>query len=609
MKNISGFRPSCDWQNCQSTAGERSGKLEVSGGGRGQIDELLKLGIVSYPWQDHYVRRRLLAFIFCQILASCPPVRALVQLPGATPPAPSPPAQPEVPKDSLGRTTPRGTVLGFMTAAHNGDYAVAAEYLNTAVRGKTATTLAEQLSVVLDRRLPARLIQLSDKPEGSLSDPLHPDRDLVGTIKSSNDNVNLFVERVNRGKSGPVWLFSKDTLKLVPDLYQEIEVIPVEELLPGFLVRNRVFGIPLFEWVAVLVGLPLLYLLTVLANRMLTSLLGQLRRRITKQPNLRNREIFPAPIRFLLVAIIVRWLLSVVSLSLLARLFWSGVAMVIAVVAVVWIMILLNGFAEEYARRYLQRRNLAGAASLLRLTRRLIDLLLIFGGALVLLYYFGISPTAGLAGLGVGGIAVALGAQKTLENVIAGASMVFDKVVCVGDFLKVGETFGTVDEIGLRSTRVRTLDRTVLSVPNALIANMSLETLSVRDKFWFHPAITLRYETTIKQLQSVIDNVRTRLLAHASVEQGSVRVRFLGFGPSSLNVDVFAYVYALDWPRFLAIQEELLFSIMEIIEEAGAQIALPSQTLYLAPPPRSNLVDAFGQDRRVTRQEPATKSS
>ncbi|HXW91497.1 MAG TPA: mechanosensitive ion channel family protein [Terriglobales bacterium] len=482
----------------------------------------------------------------------------------------------------MGRTTPRATVLAFLAAAQNRDYDVAAEYLNTRLRGKAAAQLAKELAVVLDRRLPARLNQLSDKPEGSLLDPLNPDRDLVGTVTTANGDVPIVLERVDRGKSGPVWLFSSKTLEAIPDIYEELEVVTVDSVLPQFLVTNRIGGIPLFEWVAVFLGLPVLYILALLLNRLLSPLVGRLRRQLAKQADLPNPEVLPTPIRLLVIALTIRWLLSKIGLSLLARQFWSSAATVIAVAAIVWILIRVSSRAEQYAHRRLRSRNLTGAASVLRLTRRVVDVLFIFAGILVILYAFGINPTAGLAGLGVGGIAVALAAQKTLENVIAGASMIFDQVVRVGDTLKVGDIVGTVDEIGLRSTRIRTFDRTLVSVPNGQIASMSLETLSVRDKFWFHPTIGLRYGTTATQIHSVVDNVRNLLTEHSSVERAGVRVRFLGFRSSSLDVDVFAYVYANDWSHFLEIQEGLLFSIMEIVQEAGTQIALPSQIMYLA---------------------------
>jgi len=521
---------------------------------------------------------RLGSCIISVVLLSCFSAWPQIALQGANQPA----SQPEVPKDSLGRTTPRGTVLGFLAEARKGEYQVAAEYLNTRLRGKAAAVLAYKLSIVLDRRLPARLNQLSDKPEGSLSGSLSPDNDLVGIVATDEGSLPILVERIDRGKSGLVWLFSSKTLESIPEVYEEIDVVSVEDVLPGFLVTTRILGIQLFEWVALFLGLPLLYFFTALLNRLLSSLIGRIRRRLKNNPNLINPEVLHKPTRLLLIALSINWLRPRVGLSLLARQFWSITAMVIAVISITWILILLTSWGEQYVHERLRRRNLSGTASVLRLSRRVIDLSLIFAGVLVIVYYFGFSPTAALAGLGVGGIAVALAAQKTLENVIGGVSLIVDQVVKVGDTLKVGEVVGQVDEVGLRSTRIRTLDRTVVSIPNGQMATMNLETLSVRDKFWFHPLISLRYGTSTEQIQQVLTNIRTLLTMHPSLDRHSVRVRLLGFSTSSFNVDVFAYVYAIDWNQFLEIQEGLLFSIMGIVEQTGAQIALPSQVIYVA---------------------------
>jgi MscS family membrane protein len=186
-----------------------------------------------------------------------------------------------------------------------------------------------------------------------------------------------------------------------------------------------------------------------------------------------------------------------------------------------------------------------------------------------------------LAGLGVGGIAVALAAQKTLENVIGGIALIFDRALNVGDWLKWGEIVGTVEDVGLRSTRIRTLDRTLLSVPNGQVSAVSLETLSARDKFWFHPMISLRYDTTTSQMHSVLQGIRSLLAKEPRIERDSVRVRFLRFGVSSLDIDVFAYFLSRDYGEFLEGQEVLLFQIMETIQSAGTSLALPSQTMYL----------------------------
>jgi MscS family membrane protein len=219
--------------------------------------------------------------------------------------------------------------------------------------------------------------------------------------------------------------------------------------------------------------------------------------------------------------------------------------------------------------------------------------LLLFGGFLFVLHHFGINLTAALAGLGVGGIAIALAAQKTLENVIAGVSLIADDAVRVGDFLNLGDIQGTVEGVGLRSTRIRTLDRTMVSLPNGQIANMRLETLSARDKFWFHPVIALRYETTTPQLHSILTGIRELLRQHSKVDTQSVRVRFIRFGTFSLDIDIFAYTSAHEWNDFLECQEELLFRIADLVHEAGTDFAFPSQTLYLASDKSDHLPKPF----------------
>ncbi len=490
------------------------------------------------------------------------------------------PTKPSPPKDVLGRTTPRGAVLGFLSAARKGNGEIAALYLNTPLRGPDAQALAQQLAAVLDRRLPPRLNELSDKPEGSLPDPLRPDEDLVGTISTSKGDLDIVLERVDRGKLGTVWLFSRQTLDAIPDVFHELSTPPVERILPEILVKTRLASIPLFEWMAVFLGMPFLYLLTGVLNRLLGFGAGTCRRYLLKNPNLPNPRILSPPIRLLLLALTIYWMLSRVGLPLLARQFWSTTVLIIVIAASTWLLMLLSRWGERYIIG--RRPKMSGSAAVLRLIRRVVNTLIFFASLLFALYHFGIDPTAALAGLGVGGIAVALAAQKTLENVIAGVSLIADQAVRVGDTLKLGDTVGTVVDVGLRSTSIRTLDRTLVSVPNGQIANMSLEILSARDKFWFHPLIGLRYETSPAQLRSIVAGIQNLLAEHSSLDPSSFRVNFLRLSAFSLDVDIFAYVFARDWTEFLRIQEELLLSVIEIVHKAGAEVAFPSQTTYLA---------------------------
>ncbi|HEY3706170.1 MAG TPA: mechanosensitive ion channel family protein [Terracidiphilus sp.] len=466
-----------------------------------------------------------------------------------------------------------------MDAAHKGNFQLATEYLQTHLRGTDAETLAQQFALVLDKRLPARLNQLSESPEGSLLDPLNPNRDVVGTIATDNGDIEIALTRVDDHKAGKIWLFSADTLTSIPAAFEEVNANELGKRLPHFLVANRIVQIPLFEWIIVLAGFPVLYGLSFLLNRgyrLIVRLVWRRKGRLDQPP---SSEVLSHPLRLILIGIAMFSMRTEAGLSLLARQFWTDIATIVLLGAFTWLLIRLNARAERLVQRQLRRRKLEGTTSILRLGRRVADLLIIFAGVLSILFLFGINPTPALAGLGVGGIAVALAAQKTLENVIGGASIILDQAVKVGDSLKFGTVQGTVEEIGLRSTVVRTPDRTLVSVPNGQLANMNIEAFSARDKFWFHPTLNLAHGTTARQMELILNRIQAFLNDRQEVERGSFRVRFTALGAYSLDVEVFAYVNATGWEGFLVIQQQLLLGVMHIIEEAGSRIALPSQVI------------------------------
>jgi MscS family membrane protein len=499
---------------------------------------------------------------------------------GLTPASPAAqPAQPERPKDPLGRDTPRGTVLGFMDAARENREEVMPLYLNSGLRGKAATDLAHQLYVVLNSRLPVRVNTLSDVPEGSLFNPLKPDEDVVGTINTASGPLELIVERVAAGNGPRVWLFSRRTLQAIPAVYSEIDVVAVDSYLPSILTQ-RIFRVRIFDWLVFLIVLPLLYRLLGLLEWLVRPLLALWRTQTGRQDGATMRGIHGS-VRLLIIALLIRIFVLNVDVPLVERQFWALVRTALVIVGIVWLLLLFTRFAEAQLQKRLPIAHFGESLALLRLARRVADVLIVCAGGLGALSYFGVDPTAALAGLGIGGIAVALAAQKTLENVIGGFSLVFDKALRVGDTLKLGEIVGTVDQIGLRSTRIRTVDRTMLSVPNGQIATLNIETLSDRDKFWFRHVIGLRYETTPAQIRVVIQEMRDLLARQPEADLDSVRARFLRIGASSLDVELVAYIFAKDWNRFLEIQEALLLQVMEIVERAGTSIAFPSQTLHV----------------------------
>jgi MscS family membrane protein len=489
------------------------------------------------------------------------------------------PAQPERPRDPLGRDTPRGTVLGFMSAG-GAEIEAAPLYLNSGLSGAAAAELAQQLYVVLNSRLPVRVNVLSDRPEGSLVNPLKPDQDIVGTINTSTGPLELIVERVDAGGPERVWLFSRATLQEIPRVYQEIDLVTVDRFVPSVLTGQRLFNVRLFDWLVALVAIPLLFRLLGLLIVVVRPLLEIWRRASGRQGGVAISAIHGS-VRLLIIAAFIRVFALNVDLPLGERQFWAVLRIALVITGGVWLLLLFSRFAESYVQRRVPVAHFGETVAVLRLARRVADVLIVCAGVLVALAYFGVDPTAALAGLGIGGIAVALAAQKTLENVIGGFSLVFDKALRVGDVLRLGEVVGTVDQIGLRSTRIRTMDRTVLSVPNGQISTVNIETLSERDKFWFRHVIGLRYETTPTQIRTVVSQLDALLRSQPGADLESVRVRFLRLGAFSLDVELFCYFFASDWNRFLEIQEGLLLQAMEIVEDAGTEIAFPSQTLHL----------------------------
>jgi MscS family membrane protein len=219
--------------------------------------------------------------------------------------------------------------------------------------------------------------------------------------------------------------------------------------------------------------------------------------------------------------------------------------------------------------------------SLFMLGRRVFKILLFIIIVLLVLRSFGVDVTTALAGLGIGGIILGFGAQKTVENLFGGVSVLTDRVLHVGDFCKVGDQLGTIEDIGLRSTRIRRADRTLVAIPNGTIANATVENYSMREKILFKPTIGVRYETSADQLRYLLVQIRELLISHPKVESSTARARLIGFGPSSIDLEVFAYILSTTYPEFLAIQEDLLFRIMGLIEDSGTSFAFPSQTMYV----------------------------
>ena len=507
------------------------------------------------------------------------------------------PAGPEMTYDDpLGRSTPYGTVFGFIKAATQGDYEQAIQYLDTKKAGASAEKLIVALQTILDRGFSGKLGTLSNKPEGSLDDNLPSSRERVGTVDTPSDRYDILLERMQRGKGPPIWLFSAETLKEVPEIYKELGARNIDAYLPKVLVNTWVLWFPLWQWLVILLVIPLSFGLATLVTRLLTPLFLLCVRRIAGVRGDQHVVRLTGPLRILIFALAI-WSISLFSRSVLISFFWAYVAATLTVIGATWLCVRVITIAFNLKQRQLAATS-TNKISMVQLGRKLSNIIVVITGALLILYIAGVNLTAALTGLGVGGIAVAFAAQKTLENVFGGIMVASDEPVRVGDFCKAGDYTGTVEDVGLRSTRIRTLDRTVVSVPNGQLAVMSLENFTLRDKIWLHHTLQLRYETTSDQLRYILAEIRKLLYAHPKVESASARVRFIGFGKSSLDLELFAYVLETDYASFLPIQEDLLLRIMEIVEASGSGFAFPSQVSYIA---RDAGIDAAKSEQAIAK--------
>jgi len=249
--------------------------------------------------------------------------------------------------------------------------------------------------------------------------------------------------------------------------------------------------------------------------------------------------------------------------------------------AVIWLLFLITQRAADAVIRIRDMGVQQLDAQLVRLVSKLIGVLLGLLAIVNLADQLGVPIAPLIAGLGVGGLAVALAVRPTLENVVAGFVLFADKPVKVGEFCMFGDKLGTVESIGLRSVKIRGLDRTIISLPNAEFSMMEITNFSRRDSNLFHTTLGLRYETSSDQLRLVLARLRELLIRHPMVSMDPARVRFAGYGDFSLNVELFAFVNTRDWNEFLAVQEDLNLRIKDIVEGCGTGFAFPSQTLYM----------------------------
>jgi MscS family membrane protein len=484
--------------------------------------------------------------------------------------------------DPYGRGTPAGTVLGFLQAAQSGNYSIAAQYLqmSAARRQSEGEEIARKLKIVMDRAFAGNPNDFSKQPEGTPQEGVPPDRQKLGMMSSGDVEAELELVRVSDPSAGRIWLIASDTLTKVPELYDQVQARRVETRLPHVLVKHQFAGMPLWQWLALLLAVPVAAAVGWLVLALLQIPLRAWARR-RGQHDVANWRSVSGPAWLLAGTLVHQILTANLGMPLLQRHYYFQVTTIALIVSASW---LLWGATRWFLRRVRNRalsHGHAGTGSLILLGERIIKAVVFVMAVMAVFSSLGFNMTTALAGLGIGGLAIGFGAQKTIENLFGGVSVLGDEVIRVGDVCRFGDRTGVVEDIGLRSTRVRTDERTLLAIPNGTVASINVENLSRRDKILFNTKLGLRTETRADHLRFVLSEIRRLLYSHSKVETKTVRVRLIDIASGAPTVEILCYILTQDFNEFAAVREDLLLRMMDLVEESGTGLSLPSQTLYV----------------------------
>ena len=508
------------------------------------------------------------------------PAYSLAQLAGSVPPAKTVPT-PRT--DPLGRETPRSTVMSLLRYGDRQDFATAARFLQP-VPGQDIDLVQRAREMgALHHWFKGDVDLLSDDPRGTVEAGLPPGEVRAGVIAVDGTTVDVVLVRVEDPEFGKIWLISQETVARIPDLYAQVKgegPTLADRIVPAALSSRHVLGMSLGQWLGWLLSIPISWLLVWL----LAFLLSAPRRVWYKLRNLPFRTVWDTPLGTPLkciIAILIHGIfVYLLEPPLLYRAYYSRFLAALLAGCIAWLVsrIIDQGF-ERAVNRTRQR---GGGESILVMMQRIARIVILIIAFVAAMAFFGINVKTTLAGLGIGGLAVALGAQKSLENLIGGISLLMDKAVHVGNFCKIGTQVGTVEDVGLRSIKLRTLDQSLLVVPNGLLAQMQFENFGPRRKCLLNPHFSLRIETQVEQLRTVLDRVQNMLDQYPTIEARSSRIRVAGFAGAAFELELWAFVTTADWTEFTAVRQDVILKIAEIVEAAGTRFAAPTQLTYLA---------------------------
>ena len=520
----------------------------------------------------HHLKNLLAALLLAIAL---PAIAAPATAPAATTPAVAP--------DRFDRETPRSTVTALIEALAKHDYEQASNYIDVpaerSARQRTpATELARRLQVLLDRggSLEA-FAALSNDPAGRINDDLDLDREDVGSITIQGKEVPVLLARTGTGAEA-IWKIARETSSQLALAGADAVVGKAPSNTgTGYMLG----GAPLKDW-ALLIGLATA---SFAALWFLASILVLALRKLVRDPEKSGVYLFfqaslpPFSLLFA-IGVFYAWVEDL-PVGIVARQTFLRYSGVVSALAFVWFGLRLVDAISDLAISRMERRQRRQVISVVTLLRRTVKFLLLAFSAVGILDTFGINVTTGIAALGVGGIALALGAQKTVENLVGSVTVIADRPAQIGDAIKVGTVTGTVEDIGIRSTRIRTGERTIVTIPNGDFSARQIENLTDRDRYQFNPVIPISPSATAGKLKEAVSLIQGILNDHADVAPGS-RARLSNITERGFSIDTSAYIVLHDADASNDVRAELLMAIYEALEGAGVKLAFPGPPVVLA---------------------------
>ena len=493
------------------------------------------------------------------------------------------------PADLLNRTTPRSSVLNFLEACHAQRYVIAASYLDLRKipaerRRVEGPELALQLADLLDKEPRFEVDQLSDDPAGNLTDGLAPDMETLVKLNTGEEPSTLFLQRIEQ-QGTQVWVVASDSVPRIADLDALEGASNLERRMPMFLVRHKILGTPWWVWISLFSLTLLLFWLSRVLSRLFLAISTPVIKRFAASLQSYRLKTLIDPLRLLISLVVFRAVMELVTPSALLRDYLLKLLVFLFTFGLAALAMRIVDLASSQFLGRLEPSERALSYSVMPLGVRAIRIGIFLIAALLILASWGYNTNAILAGLGVGGLAVALAAQKTIENLFGAVALVSDRPVLVGDFCQFGTQSGWVEDIGLRSTRIRTQDRTMVTIPNSSFSTMTIENFSRRDRIWFHPTVRLRRDTTPQKVREMMDAIAEVLHSHSMVQLGHVPIRFTKITDYSLDLEIFAYVETTDFNEYLKVQSALLLSLLEASQKHGVGLAVPiAESVTITPP-------------------------